>query len=49
MASLLIRNVNLDEDLCDQLFNQSEKRLARILLKLARLTRIFNRCSRSQI
>jgi CRP/FNR family transcriptional regulator, cyclic AMP receptor protein len=37
MASLLIRNINLEEDLCDQLFNHSEKRLARVLLKLARL------------
>ena len=26
----------LEEDLCDQLFNHSEKRLARVLLKLAR-------------
>jgi CRP-like cAMP-binding protein len=33
---LLIRNTELEEDLCDQLFNQSEKRLARALLKLAR-------------
>jgi len=37
MGSLLIRNINLEEDLCDQLFNHSEKRLARVLLKLARL------------
>jgi CRP-like cAMP-binding protein len=37
VASLLIRNIDLEEDLCDQLFNQSEKRLARVLLKLARL------------
>ena len=27
----------MEEDLCDQLFNHSEKRLARVLLKLARL------------
>ena len=33
---LLARNTELEEDLCDQLFNQSEKRLARALLKLAR-------------
>ena len=33
---LLGRNLELEEDLCDQLFNQSEKRLARALLKLAR-------------
>jgi CRP/FNR family transcriptional regulator, cyclic AMP receptor protein len=37
MTSLLTRNIDLEEDLCDQLFNHSEKRLARILLKLARL------------
>ena len=35
-ASLLVRNIDLEEDLCDQLFNHSEKRLARVLLKLAR-------------
>ncbi len=37
MAALLVRNINLEEDLCDQLFNHSEKRLARVLLKLVRL------------
>jgi CRP/FNR family cyclic AMP-dependent transcriptional regulator len=37
MASLLKRNIDLEEDLCDQLFNHSEKLLARVLLKLARL------------
>ena len=37
-AALLARNINLEEDLCDQLFNQSEKRLARVLLKLNRLS-----------
>ena len=37
MASLLKRNIDLEEDLCDQLFNHSENRLARVLLKLARL------------
>jgi len=37
MVSLLKRNIDLEEDLCDQLFNHSEKRLARVLLKLARL------------
>ena len=37
MALLLTRNLDLEEDLCDQLFNHSEKRLARVLLKLARL------------
>lgn len=35
MALLLKRNIGLEEDLCDQLFNDSEKRLARALLKLA--------------
>jgi CRP-like cAMP-binding protein len=34
---LLARNIDLEEDLCDQLFNHSEKRLARVLLKLSRL------------
>ena len=37
IAFLLARNIDLEEDLCDQLFNHSEKRLARVLLKLARL------------
>jgi CRP-like cAMP-binding protein len=37
IAALLVRNIDLEEDLCDQLFNQSEKRLARVLLKLARV------------
>ena len=32
---LLARNVRFEEDLVDQLFNSSEKRLARILLLLA--------------
>ena len=36
VASLLARNIDLEEDLCDQLFNHSEKRLARVLLKMAR-------------
>jgi CRP-like cAMP-binding protein len=37
IAALLVRNMDLEEDLCDQLFNHSEKRLARVLLKLARM------------
>jgi CRP/FNR family cyclic AMP-dependent transcriptional regulator len=37
IASLLVRNIDLEADLCDQLFNHSEKRLARVLLKLSRL------------
>jgi len=35
MAYLLTRNSRVDEDLIDQLFNSSEKRLARLLLLLA--------------
>jgi CRP-like cAMP-binding protein len=34
-AHLLSRNIRMEEDLVDQLFNSSEKRLARILLLLA--------------
>ncbi len=34
-AYLLARNIRIQEDLVDQLFNSSEKRLARILLLLA--------------
>jgi CRP/FNR family cyclic AMP-dependent transcriptional regulator len=36
VTSLLSRVTDLEEDLCNQLFNPSEKRLARILVKLAR-------------
>src|SRR5216117_2316922 len=36
MTYLLARNVRIEEDLVDQLFNSSEKRLARILLLLTR-------------
>jgi CRP-like cAMP-binding protein len=36
MAHLLARNVRIEEDLVDQLFNSTEKRLARVLLLLAR-------------
>jgi CRP-like cAMP-binding protein len=36
IAHMLARNVRVEEDLVDQLFNSSEKRLARILLLLAR-------------
>ena len=35
MAYLLSRNVQIEADLVDQLFNSSEKRLARVLLLLA--------------
>jgi CRP-like cAMP-binding protein len=33
---MLSRNIRIEEDLIDQLFNSSEKRLARTLLLLAR-------------
>ncbi len=33
---MLLRNIRVEEDLIDQLFNSSEKRLARTLLSLAR-------------
>ena len=36
MAHLLSRNIRIEEDLVDQFFNSSEKRLARVLLLLAR-------------
>jgi CRP/FNR family transcriptional regulator, cyclic AMP receptor protein len=36
IAYLLSRNIRIEEDLVDQLFNSSEKRLARILLLLTR-------------
>jgi CRP/FNR family cyclic AMP-dependent transcriptional regulator len=39
IAALLARNVNMEEDLCDQLFNHSELRLASILLKMSRKAR----------
>jgi CRP/FNR family cyclic AMP-dependent transcriptional regulator len=35
VAYLLTRNIRYEEDLVDQLFNSSEKRLARVLLLLA--------------
>jgi len=35
VACLLARNIRYEEDLVDQLFNSSEKRLARVLLLLA--------------
>ena len=35
MSHLLTRNSRVEEDLVDQLFNSSEKRLARLLLLLA--------------
>ena len=35
LSYLLARNIRIEEDLVDQLFNSSEKRLARVLLLLA--------------
>ncbi len=35
MAFLVTRNMQVEADLLDQLFNSSEKRLARLLLQLA--------------
>jgi len=35
LSYLLTRNIRIEEDLVDQLFNSSEKRLARVLLLLA--------------
>ena len=36
IAHMLVRNIRIEEDLVDQLFDSSEKRLARTLLLLAR-------------
>ena len=36
LVHMLARNIRIEEDLVDQLFNSSEKRLARVLLLLAR-------------
>ena len=44
VTHLLSRNIRYEEDLVDQLFNSSEKRLARILLLLAH----FGKESRSE-
>ncbi len=44
IAHLLTRNIRIEEDLVDHLFNSSEKRLARILLLLAS----FGKESRSE-
>ena len=35
ISHLVVRNIRVEEDLVDQLFNSSEKRLARVLLSLA--------------
>ena len=39
VAYLLARNIRYEEDLVDQLFNSSEKRLARVLLLLAHFSK----------
>ena len=36
LSHMLTRNIRIEEDLVDQLFNSTEKRLARTLLLLAR-------------
>ena len=52
LTHMLTRNIRIEEDLIDQLFNSTEKRLARTLLLLARygeprrLTAHFRRCLR---
>ena len=38
---LLVRNIQMQEDLVDQLFNSSEKRLARVLILLSRFGESF--------
>jgi CRP-like cAMP-binding protein len=43
IAYMLSRNIRLEEDLVDQLFNSTEKRLARTLLLLARYGKEDNR------
>ena len=43
LSYLLSRNIRIEEDLVDQLFNSSEKRLARVLLLLANFGRKANR------
>jgi len=40
IAHMLSRNIRVEEDLVDQLFNSSEKRLARALLTLARYGKV---------
>ena len=43
MSYLLARNARVEEDLVDQLFNSSEKRLARLLLLMANFGKEENR------
>ncbi len=40
LAHLLARNIRIQEDLVDQLFNTSEKRLARVLLLMAHFGKV---------
>jgi CRP/FNR family transcriptional regulator, cyclic AMP receptor protein len=55
ISHMLARNIRIEEDLIDQLFNSSEKRLARTLLLLARYgkqdkpTRIVPRISQATL
>jgi CRP-like cAMP-binding protein len=55
IAYMLSRNIRIEEDLIDQLFNSSEKRLARALLLLARYgkqdvpTRVLPRMSQATL
>lgn len=46
LAHMLARNIRIEEDLVDQLFNSSEKRLARTLLLLARYGKEHNNSQR---
>ena len=49
MSHLLARNVRVEADLVDQLFNSSEKRLARLLLLMAILARREGRSVHSSL
>ena len=45
ITHMLVRNIRIEEDLVDQLFNSSEKRLARALMLLAHFDqRLSRRC-----
>jgi len=39
IACLIVRNIDIEQDICNQLFNSAEKRLAHVLLKLDRYGR----------
>ena len=47
LSHMLARNIRIEEDLVDHLFNSSEKRLARALLLLARYGNQTSRCASS--